>query len=248
MLRHFLSLNVSHRQSAPIVNSIKHCAVTINSGWRTTVCHFGQGHNQAHSFSKRTDSKCVARTFDQAPLPVTRYYPVIHYRRLLVNADPIRNYATAVLTTRMWATRFARLPKRCKTFGAQFTTRHGIKRRVDGLVADTHQEFIRVHTWQYARDRLWREPLSEKLLNLSPQEIIRRQHRGFEPTRAGHASPLLSKDSVTTGQCRPAKPKSLCQRATPLITTQLSTHQARASGQARWNGPYGAFFLKAKLN
>lgn len=146
MLRHFLALIVGHRQAALGVNSVQHCAETLNSGLRITVCHFGQGHKQARSFNERTNSRCVATTFDQVALPVTRNHTVIHFLRSLVGADHIGNFATAVFTTRTWTTRFARLPKRCKQFCTQFTTRRGIKRRVDGFLSETHREIIRVHT------------------------------------------------------------------------------------------------------
>ena len=92
-------------------------------------------------------------------------------------------------------------------------------------------------------------PLFEQLLDLIPQETVRRQQRGFATTRASHASPLLGKNgSVTAGQSRPAGPKSLCLRTTPIVTSKLSTHRARASVQAKRNGSNGASFLKAQLN
>jgi hypothetical protein len=116
-------------------------------------------------------------------------------------------------------------------------------------VADTHREIVKEHTWQYARDLLRRVPLFEQLLDLRPQETIKRQQSGFTTVRSSHASPLLGKNgSVTTGQSGPARPKSLCLRTTPLITSKLSTHRARASVQAKRNGSNGGSFLKAQLN
>jgi hypothetical protein len=141
------------------------------------------------------------------------------------------------------------LPMRCMQFCAQFTGRHGTKGRVDGFLADTHREIVREHTWQYARDLLRRVPLFEQLLDLRPQETIRRQQSRFTTVRSSHASTLLGKNcAVTTRKSGSTSPRSLQSRARPLVSCKLSTHRTCASVQTERNGSNGGSFLKAQLN
>ena len=79
-----------------------------------------------------------------------------------MDADHVRNGAAPICTPSARSPTLASLAQAGDQLGTQLTARHGVKRGVDGLVADPERRVVRLYVAQYARDMLWRMPIAQQ--------------------------------------------------------------------------------------
>ena len=85
-----------------------------------------------------------------------------------MDADHVRNGAAPICTPSARPPTFASLARAGDQLSTQLTAQHGVKRSVDGLVADLERRVVQLHSAHYAGDLLQRRPIAQKLCDIAP--------------------------------------------------------------------------------
>ena len=86
-----------------------------------------------------------------------------------MDADHVRNGAPPICTPRARPPTLAGLAQAGDQLGRQLTARHGVKRGVNGLVADLERRVVRLHSAQYTRDLFQRMSIAQQSCAVAPQ-------------------------------------------------------------------------------
>ena len=86
-----------------------------------------------------------------------------------MDTDHVQNGAAPICTPSARPPTLASLAQAGAKLGTQHTARHGVKRSVDGLVADLERRVVRLHSAQYARDLLRRMSIVQQSCDVAPQ-------------------------------------------------------------------------------
>ena len=158
-----------------------------------------------------------------------------------MDTDHVRNGAAAICTPS------ARLPTRASLaqagdqLGTQLTARHGVKRGVDGLVADLERRVVRLHSAQYARDLLRHMPIAQQSCAVAPQRASLGQTRWAACRSRQPGGALLRKRCAlaTDQRWTAALPGTHC-RFNPAVAFQFTTDRTRRPLRAARNYPQRA--------
>ena len=133
------------------------------------MIHRCQCDEERSSLNQRANGRRITRTLDQIALPMARHDAVFDFRRAHMDTDHVRNGAAPICTPSARPPTLASLAQAGAKLGTQHTARHGVKRGVDGLVADLERRVVRLHSAQYARDLLRRMSIVQQSCDVAPQ-------------------------------------------------------------------------------
>ena len=165
-----------------------------------------------------------------------------------MDADHVRNGAAPICTPSARPPTLAGLAQAGDQLGTQLTARPGVKRGVDGLVADLEHRFVRLHSAQYARNLFRRMPIAQQSCDVAPQSARLGQTRWAACRARQPSGALLRKRcAIATGQrWTTALPGTRC-RVGLAVAFQLTPDRTRSPLQAACNYPQRAALLKAQL-
>ena len=166
-----------------------------------------------------------------------------------MDAGHVQNGAAPICTPSARSPTLASLAQAGDQLGTQHTARHGVKRGVDGLVADLERRVVQLHSAQYTRDLLRRMPIAQQSCAAAPQWASLGQTRWVSCRSRQPSGALLRKRcAIATGQrWTAALPGTRC-RVGPAVAFQLTTDRTRRPLQAARNYPQRAALLKAQLD
>ena len=150
-----------------------------------------------------------------------------------MDAGHVQNGAAPICTPSARSPTLASLAQAGDQLGTQLTARHGVKRGVDGLVADLERRVVRLQSAQYARDLFRRMSIAQQSCDVAPQWAILGQTRWASCRSRQPGGALLRKRcAIATGQRRTAAlPGTRC-RVGPAVSFQLTTDRTRHPLQA----------------
>ena len=179
---------------------------------------------------------------------MARHDAIFDFPQTHMFAAHVRNGAAGICTPSARASTLASLAQAGDQLGTQLTARHGVKRGVDGLVANLQRRVVRLHSAQYARDLLRRMSIAQKSCDVAPQRSSLRETRWVSCRSRQPGGPLLRKRcAIATGQRWPvALPGTRC-RVGPAVAFQLMPDRTLRQLQAVPNYQQRALLFKAQL-